>query len=107
MTPNQSSKFNKILKDIIANQTIFSFSDFFFLINESKWFLTINKKQHKIHQTIKTFYTPPQLKVDIVLNVQINACKNQRQVFKLKYKGKGKKAPDMMTNPSSYFLQNG
>ena len=49
----------------------------------------------------------PQLKVDIVLNVLTNAYENQRQVFELKYKGKGKKALDIITNSSSYFLQNG
>ena len=43
----------------------------------------LNKKQHEVHYTIKqTINTPPQLKVDIVLNVQTNACENKIQVFK-------------------------
>jgi hypothetical protein len=43
----------------------------------------LNKKQHKVHHAIKqTINTPPQLKVDIVLNVQTNVCENQRQVLK-------------------------
>ena len=43
----------------------------------------LNKKQHKVHHTIKqTINTPPQLKADIVLNVQTNVCVNQRQVLK-------------------------
>ncbi len=49
----------------------------------------LNKKQYKVHQTINT---PPELKVDIILNVQTNACEYQRQVFKLKYKGKRKES---------------
>ena len=49
----------------------------------------INKKQYKVHQTINT---PPELKVDIILNVQTNACEYQRQVFKFKYKGKRKES---------------
>ena len=68
----------------------------------------LNNKQHKVHHAIKqTINNSPQLKVDIILNVQTNACENQRQVFKLKYKRKGKKALDSMTNSLSYFLQNG
>jgi hypothetical protein len=49
----------------------------------------LNKKQYKVHQTINT---PPELKVDIILNMQTNACEYQRQVFKLKYKGKRKES---------------
>jgi hypothetical protein len=122
MTPNQSSKFNKILKDnkdaceYSINQRhhckpnkffFFFFFSFFFSINESKWFLNYQQKttQSSSHNQTNNQYSP-QLKVDIILNVQTNACENQRQVFKLKYKGKGKKALDSMTNSSSYFLQN-
>ena len=51
----------------------------------------LNKKQHKVHHAIKqTINTPPQLKVDIILNVQTNVCENQRQILKWKNKGKRK-----------------
>jgi hypothetical protein len=84
MTSNQSSKFNKILKDnkdaceYSINQrhhcqTIFffsfsQFSDFFFIIyiNESKWFLNYQQEQHKVHHKIKqTINTPPNLKLTL------------------------------------------
>ena len=53
----------------------------------------LNKKQHKVYHAIKqTINTPPQLKVDIVLNVQTNVCENQRQVLKWKNKGKMKES---------------
>ena len=119
MTPNQSSKFNKILKDnkdaceYSINQRHHCkpikkfFFSFFFSINESKWFLNYQQKttQSSSHNQTNNQYSF-QLKVDIILNVQTNACENQRQVFKLKYKRKGKKALDSMTNSLSYFLQN-
>ena len=87
MTSNQSSKFNKIFKDkkdaceyrinqdIIANQrTSFSyFFDFFFK-------LSTRTTQSSSHNKKNNQYSP-QLKVDIVLNVQTYVCENQRQVF--------------------------
>ena len=43
----------------------------------------LNKKQHKVHHAIKqTINTLPQLKVNIVLNIQTDVCENQRQVLK-------------------------
>ena len=125
MTSNQSLKFNKILKhnkdacEYSINQRhhckpnnffFFFFSIFWFFFFKWKQMVSklLNKKQHKIHHAIKqTINTPPQLKVDIVLNVQTNVCENQRQVLKWKNKEKWKKTPNMMTNSSSYFLQNG
>ena len=43
----------------------------------------LNKKQYKFHYTIKqNNQYSLQLKVDIVLNMQTNACEYKRQVFK-------------------------
>ena len=67
----------------------------------------LNKKQHKVHQAIKTFYTPPNLKLTLSSMFKQTHVRIKDKSFKLKYKGKGKKAPNMMTNLSSYFLQNG
>ena len=91
MTSNQSSKFNKILKDnkdaceynINQRHHCKPNNFFYFFINESKWFLNYQQEttQNSSHNQTNNQYSP-QLKVDIVLNVQTNACENQRQVFK-------------------------
>ena len=47
--------------------------------------------QSSSHNQTNNQYSP-QLKVDIILNVQINVCKNQRQVLKWKNKGKRKES---------------
>ena len=80
MTSNQSSKFNKILKDnkdaceYSINQINQrhhckpnNFYLFIFLIkNESKWFLNYQQEEHKVHYTIKqTINTPPNLKLTL------------------------------------------
>ena len=121
MNLNQSSKFNKILKDskdaceYNINQKhpckpnkffffFFFFSFLFFLINESKWHIYTQLEATQSSSNNQHF---PQPKVDIVLNVQTNSCENKIQVFEWKYKGKGREKPDIMTNSSSYFLQNG
>ncbi len=76
---------------------------FFFLINVSKWFLNyqLETTQSSSHNQTNN-QDCPQLKVDIVLNVQTNTCENKIiQVFKWKYKGKGKKAHNIMTTPQA------
>ena len=83
MTSNQSSKFNKILKDnkdaceYSINQRhhckpnnfsflFLSFLFFFFFFNYKMDSKLINKKQHKVHHTIKqTINTPPNLKLTL------------------------------------------
>ena len=79
MTLNQSSKFNKILKD---NKDACEYSinqrhhckpnNFFFFLIKTMVSKLLNKKQHEVHYTIKQTINQysPQLKVDIVLNVQ-------------------------------------
>ena len=97
MISNQSPEFNQILKDnneaceysinqrhhCKPNNFFFLFLIFFFLINESKWFLNYQQEttQSSSHNQTNNQYSP-QLKVDIVLNVQTNACENKIQVFK-------------------------
>ena len=120
MISNESSEFNQILKnnkdacDIAfssnKSKTSLQTKQFYFLFlffYIYKWKQMVSKLSTRNNTKFIKQSILPQLKVDIVLNVQTNAYEYKRQVFKWKYKGKWKKAPDMMINSSSYFLQNG